>query len=431
MSDSSLCHRLIDFLRASPTAYHAAHNLASRLREQGFIALDESRAWSIKAGGKYYFLRADSTVVGFIVGKDMSPESGMRLVGAHTDSPCLKVKPQPEKNTKGYQQLGIEVYGGALLNPWFDRDLSLAGKVCYLDGAGVLQSALVNFQAPIAVIPSLAIHMDRGANENRTVNPQKDMSPILFQGEGTFNFRDVLGEQLRKEGVSDVAEVLDFDMSFYDVQAPAIVGLREEFLASARLDNLLSAFIGVEALANAGTDVTTIMVCNDHEEVGSNSDVGAAGTVLKDLFARLWPSEEDRQIALRTSLMLSVDNAHGVHPNYVSVHDDNHGPILNRGPVLKFDAKQSYATSSHSAAFLRRLAQQGEPLALQSYVTRADMRCGSTIGPITATTTGIKALDIGVPTFAMHSTRELAGAGDVQTLYDLIQRFFACDTVNL
>ncbi len=431
MSDFSLCHRFIEFLAASPTAFHAAKNLAARLSEQGFIALDENRAWSLEAGGKYYFLRADSTIVGFIVGKDTAPERGMRLVGAHTDSPCLKVTPQPEKNTKGYQQLGIEVYGGALLNPWFDRDLSLAGKVCYLDNSGALQSALVNFEAPIAVIPNLAIHMDRTANENRTVNPQKDMSPILFQGEGEFNFRELLREQLAKEGVSDVSEVLDFDMSFYDVQTPALVGLKQDFLVGARLDNLLSSFIGTEALANAGNEFTSIMICNDHEEVGSQSDIGAGGTALTDLLTRLWDNDEARQMALRASLMLSVDNAHGVHPNYLSFHDDNHGPILNKGPVIKFDAKQSYATSSHSAAFLRQLARQGDVLPLQSYVTRADMRCGSTIGPITASNTGVKALDIGVPTFAMHSTRELAGTADVQTLYQLIERFYACDSVSL
>ncbi|MFL0803088.1 MAG: M18 family aminopeptidase [Agarilytica sp.] len=429
MSRSQICAQFQQFLHASPSPYHAVENLAQLFNSSGFVRLSESEAWQLSPGGKYYFVRSDSTIAAFVLGKSNDVSSGIRMVGTHSDSPCLKVKPQPEKRTKGYQQLGIEVYGGALLNPWFDRDLSLAGRVCYLDGNQVLKSALVNFESPIAVIPSLAIHLDREANKNRTVNPQTDLNPILFQGKENFSFRELLLEKIRDDGAGDAVEVLDFDMSFYDVQQPSVIGLREDFFAGARLDNLLSSYIGALALTNASNDQTSLLICSDHEEVGSQSDVGAMGTVLEDLLTRLHPDAEQRQMAVRASLLLSVDNAHGIHPNYSNKHDDNHGPLLNQGPVLKFDAKQSYATSSHSSSFLKQLARKSPELPLQMFVTRADMRCGSTIGPITASNIGVKSLDLGVPTFAMHSTRELAGVKDIETLNTLLGRFYESETL--
>ncbi len=434
MSDRAVCDKFLKFLQASPSPYHATANLAVLLSDAGFSQLKEDQTWQLTPGGKYYFTRSDSTIVGFILGEKDSP-AGIRLVGAHTDSPCLKVKPQPEKNVKGYQQLGIEVYGGALLNPWFDRDLSIAGRACYLDDNNVLKSALVDFKDPIAVIPSLAIHLDREANKNRTVNPQTQLNPILFQGEsegkGTseFCFRNLLLEKLQSDGCNDAVDVLDFDMMFYDVQPPAVVGLKHDFFAGARLDNLLSSFIGALALIESDTKYSSILICSDHEEVGSQSDVGANGTVLEDLLTRIYLDAEQRQINIRASMLLSVDNAHGIHPNYTSKHDDNHGPLLNQGPVVKFDAKQSYATSSHSSSFLKRLARMEPELPLQMFVTRADMRCGSTIGPITASNIGVKTLDLGVPTFAMHSTRELAGTRDLETLFQLLMRFYNSETL--
>ncbi len=424
MSQTSICQEFQTFLQQSPSPYHAVKNLKQLFDDNNFTELSERETWQLNQGGKYYFIRSDSTIAAFVVGKNATPSEGVRVVGAHTDSPCLKVKPQPEKVTKDYQQLGVEVYGGALLNPWFDRDLSLAGRVCYLDRDDALQSALINFESPIAVIPSLAIHLDREANKNRTVNAQTDMNPILLQGEETFSFRELLLKQLHAEGYDDAKEALDFDLMFYDVQAPALVGLEQSFFAGARLDNLLSSFIGALALVNSSTDYSSILVCHDHEEVGSQTDVGAMGTVLDDLLTRMFPDLEQKQIATRASLLLSVDNAHGVHPNYASKHDENHGPLLNKGPVLKFDAKQSYATSAHSSSFFKQLARQAPELPLQMFVTRADMRCGSTIGPITAANIGIKTLDLGVPTFAMHSTRELAGVEDIETLHQLLQRYY-------
>ncbi|MFL0799115.1 MAG: M18 family aminopeptidase [Agarilytica sp.] len=429
MPHRQICNKFQQFLHASPSPYHAVENLGNVFKGAGFLRLDENQSWELKPEGKYYLVRSDSTIAAFVIGKENTGSSGIRMVGTHSDSPCLKVKPQPEKQTKGYQQLGIEVYGGALLNPWFDRDLSIAGRVCYVDKVQSLKSTLVNFESPIAVIPSLAIHLDREANVGRTVNPQTDLNPILFQGNEKFSFRELLLQKVRDDGASDAVEVLDFDMSFYDAQEPNVIGLKDDFFAGARLDNLLSSYVGALSLADASHEHTSIFICSDHEEVGSQSDVGAMSTVLDDILARLYPDPEQRQMAVRGSLLLSVDNAHGIHPNYVNKHDDNHGPLLNQGPVLKFDAKQSYATSTHSASFLKQLARQAPELPLQTFVTRADMRCGSTIGPITAAKVGVKTLDLGVPTFAMHSTRELAGVKDIDTLYDLLGRFYACESL--
>lgn len=430
MTESSVASSLLSFLAKSPTPFHATDQLKKLFLQNAFTELSERESWALEAGKKYFFTRSDSSIVAFIFGAEDIKKTGIRMVGAHTDSPCLKVKPQPEKLTKNYAQLGVEVYGGVLLNPWFDRDLSIAGKVSYLDKNHKLRSHLVDFESAVAVVPNLAIHLDREANIKRTVNPQTDMSAILLQSSEAIDFRKMLDQQLQKQGCDDVAEVLDFNLSFYDVQAPSVIGFNKEFIASARLDNLLSSFVGAHALIQADTKFSAILVCNDHEEVGSNTDIGAQGTMVADTLERLLPDPVERQLVLRKSLMFSVDNAHGVHPNYLQKHDEQHGPLLNQGPVLKFDANQCYATSSDSAAFVRSTAKQAN-VPLQSYVTRADMRCGSTIGPLTASNLGIKTVDIGVPTFGMHSIRELAGYRDVEYLNALISQFYATEDVSV
>ncbi len=431
MPGQALCDNFLGFLDKSPTPFHATKNLATLLSENGFTQLSEYQPWQTEPGKSYFFTRSDSTIVAFVIGKAAEPENGFRLVGAHTDSPCLKVKPNPESNKKSYQRLGIEVYGGALLNPWFDRDLSIAGKVCFVDDKDELNSTLINFEKPVAVLPSLAIHLNRDANKNKSVNPQTEMNPILFQGDETFSLRELLLKQLIKEGNTHIKEVLEYDLSFYDVQKASLVGLDDAFLVGARLDNLLSSYVAINALCEAGNAYTSIVVCNDHEEVGSRSDIGASGPTMDELLSRLYPGTEQRQIALRHALMFSVDNAHGIHPNYVEKHDGNHGPILNKGPVIKFDANQSYATTAPSAAFVRHLARSENDLPLQSYVTRADMRCGSTIGPLTSALLGVKTIDIGVPTFAMHSVREVAGTKDVDYLNTLLRLFYQKKSVCL
>lgn len=426
MQDTEFNQGLMDFIELSPTPFHAVEQITGRLECMGYQCLFESDSWQLEKGQGYYVTRNDSSIIAFKLGKNDIATSGVRMVGAHTDSPCLKVKPQPEIVKNGYFQLGVEVYGGALLNPWFDRDLSLAGRVSYLDDDEEVVHTLINFENPIAVIPSLAIHLDREANENRKVNAQTDIPPILLKlpSEEKPEFKKMLKQLMQQHhGIDDVEEVLDYELSFYDVQPPAFVGLHQDFIASARLDNLLSCYTGLMGLSEAGDDVTSILVCNDHEEVGSASSSGAQGTFLKSVLQRIAGNGENYSRMISQSMLISADNAHGVHPNYADKHDDNHGPVINQGPVIKTNANQRYASNSESSAIFKRLCQQAD-VPVQSFVVRSDMACGSTIGPITASEIGIKTLDVGVPTFAMHSIRELAGRWDAYYLYRVLREFF-------
>ena len=412
---------LLSFLDASPTPFHAALNLASRLKQAGFEEVKEQEAWSLKSGQGYYLLRNDSSILAWR--QPESYDAGLRLVGAHTDSPCLKVKPTPELHRTKYHQLGVEVYGGALLNPWLDRDLSLAGRVSFLDHAGELQHQLVDFETAIGTIPSLAIHLDRDANAGRTVNAQLHLPVLLGQGDEKLDIRVMLAEKLNAAG-AQVEQVLDYELSFYDTQPAALIGLKREFLASARLDNLLSCFIGLQGLLHAEVGQAQVLICTDHEEIGSQSACGAAGPMMEQWLERVMPNNEERNRALAASMLISADNAHGVHPNYADKHDENHGPILNRGPVIKLNANQRYATNSETSATFKQLALQ-EEVEVQAFVVRSDMGCGSTIGPITSAEVGVRTVDIGVPQFAMHSIRELAGVTDAHSLYRILKRFYA------
>ena len=415
---------LMDFLTASPTPFHAVHEMARRLTDGGFRHLPETDAWRLEPGGRYYTTRNDSSIIAWTVPAGASvPERGLRMVGAHTDSPCLKVKPRPESHRNGYLQLSVEVYGGALLNPWFDRDLSLAGRVSYLDRNGVLSHGLVDFREPVAVIPSLAIHLDREANESRSINPQTCLPPVLGRQGGDFNLMTLLRQRLEADAGAEVGQVLDHELVLYDTQPPALVGLEREFIASARLDNLLSCFVGLRALLDARGEAGALLVCNDHEEVGSTTAAGARGPMLTQMLERLLPAPEERNRALSRSMLISVDNAHGVHPNFADRHDGNHGPLLNHGPVIKINANQRYATNSETAAAFRRLAAD-EGVPVQTFVVRSDMACGSTIGPLAAAETGIRTVDVGAPQWAMHSVRELAGAADAFNLSRVLRRFF-------
>ena len=415
---------LLDFLARSPTPFHATANLAALLAAAGFKALVETADWALKPGGRYYSIRNDSSLIAFVLGTEALARHGIRMLGSHTDSPCLMVRPHPEKNRRGYFQLGVEVYGGALLNPWFDRDLSLAGRVVVRDPSGRLRSHLVDFHRPLAVIPSLAIHLDREANRNRSINAETDIQPLLGQlvGDATGDLRLLLAQELAVNGAA-VGEVLDFELCLYDTQPPARIGLGGEFIAAARLDNLLSCYVGVRALLASQGNETRLVVCSDHEEVGSASASGAQGPFLESVLMRLLPDATERTRALMASLLISADNAHGVHPNFPARHDDNHGPLLNRGPVLKVNTNQRYATNSVTAARLRQWARDAD-VPLQTFVARNDMGCGSTIGPLTATRIGVPTLDLGVPTLAMHSIRELAGAADAESLFTLATRCF-------
>jgi len=420
---------LLDFLRTSPTPFHATKNIATRLLAAGFIPLYDGDIWQLEPGKRYLVTRNDSSIIAFVYGKSPLLDSGIRLLGAHTDSPCLKVKPRAELNRRGYFQLGVEVYGGALLAPWYDRDLSMAGRVTYRDQADQIASTLVDFERPVAVVPSLAIHLDREANNARSINAQKDIVPLLLQlpaeDAALPDFRGLLhAELLRQQPQLAIKQVLDYEISLYDTQPPAMIGLEQDFIASARLDNLLSCFIGLQALLEADDQVSSLVICTDHEEVGSASCCGAKGPMLQQFLERLVPDGESRVRVIERSMMISADNAHGIHPNFMDRHDENHGPLLNRGPVIKVNANQRYATTSETSAFFRLLCEKaGVPV--QSFVARTDMGCGSTIGPVVASEVGIKTIDVGSPTFAMHSIRELAGARDGWYLYKATVEFFS------
>ena len=411
---------LLQFLAQSPTPFHATHQMSLALDLAGFTKLEEGDCWDLEPHVGYYITRNQSSIIAW-----RQPESfdnGIRMVGAHTDSPCLRVKPIPELFRKGYYQLGVEVYGGALLNPWFDRDLSIAGRVSYRRTDGQLANVLVDFVDPIATIPSLAIHLDREANTGRTVNAQQHLPVLLGQSDDQQDFRALLKQQVLSQD-DRVDDVLDYELSFYDVQAPAFIGLNREFLASARLDNLLSCYVGLQSLLSSGAGEAQVLVCTDHEEVGSASACGAQGPMLTQWLERLITDNETRYRMITQSMMISVDNAHGIHPNYLDKHDENHGPILNAGPVIKVNANQRYASNSETSAMFRALANDlGLPV--QSFVVRSDMGCGSTIGPITATEVGVRTLDIGVPQFAMHSIRELAGSDDAYNLCHILKGFY-------
>lgn len=418
---SSLLTQLLDFIKASPTPFHATQITANRLNAAGFKAIDEASAWTLQKG-RYFVTRNDSSIIAFNYDPDSLPNTGFKMVGAHTDSPCLKVKPNPVFECKGYQQIAVEVYGGVLLNPWFDRDLSLAGKVTYKCLDGQLRSALIDFEVPVATIPSLAIHLDREANNARTVNPQTDLPPIVAQVD--FDFHHQLIEQVKRcHSDAQIETILAFDLSFYDTQAPRLTGLHSDFIASARLDNLLSCFLALEALISSPQAPNAMIIFNDHEEVGSASYAGADGSFLVDVIDRLTPSSESKIRSLAASMLISTDNAHGVHPNFSAKHEPRHGPKLNGGPVIKINANQRYATNADTHAIFKSLCED-KGIPHQVFVTRSDMGCGSTIGPITASKLGIKTLDVGLPTFGMHSIRELAGAQDAQHLVDVLTAFY-------
>lgn len=417
--------RLLSFLQRSPTPWHATANMVQRLEEAGYRHLDETQPWTLVPGERIVVTRNDSSIIALQLPK--APLESLRMIGAHTDSPGLRLKPNAAIRGRDWLQLGVEVYGGALLAPWFDRDLGLAGRVHVRRADGRLNGVLINIERPVAVVPSLAIHLDREANSGRALNAQTQMAPVFLQG-GEHNDLDRLIKRwVYEQHDLENVEILDFELCLYDTQPPARVGVEGELVASARLDNLLSCFIGLEALLDGDGSQGVVLVATDHEEVGSASASGAQGPFLSDVLrrvhAQLGEDGEDGWVRLiQSSRMISCDNAHALHPNFADKHDAAHGPVINGGPVIKVNANQRYATNSATAALFRDLCREaGVPV--QTFVTRADMGCGSTIGPITATELGVPTLDVGVPQWAMHSIRETAGSKDPGYLIQVLTAF--------
>ncbi|MFC2993009.1 M18 family aminopeptidase [Halomonas tibetensis] len=431
MSQDDLIERLLDFLRGSPTPWHAVANMAARLESAGFRRLDEREPWQLAPGEKIYVTRNDSSIIALQL-----PESelnALRMIGAHTDSPGLRLKPSAAQASAGWLQLGVETYGGVLLAPWYDRDLGMAGRIHVRHPDGRLEGLLLNVERPVAIIPSLAIHLDRDVNQGRPINAQTQMAPVFLQGGESADLERLLKAWIAEQHGLEGVELLDFELGFHDMQPPARIGVAGELIASARLDNLLSCFTGLEALLAADGRQGAVLVANDHEEVGSASACGAQGPFLRNVLQRvsdqLGRGGEGEFIRLiQASRMISCDNAHALHPNFTDKHDAAHGPALNGGPVIKVNASQRYATNSATAAMFRDLCREAE-VPVQTFVTRADMGCGSTIGPITATELGVPTLDVGAPQWAMHSIRETAGAHDVEYLIRVLTAF--CNRAEL
>jgi aspartyl aminopeptidase len=425
---------LLRFIDRSPTPYHAVAEASARLRAAGFSELLEGELWELSPGDARYVVRGGGSLFAFVVGERGPAEAGFHLVGAHTDSPNLRVKPLPDVVKEGYRQLAVEPYGALLLHTWLDRDLSLAGRVTLAAPGGVV-TRLVDFGRPLLRVPNLAIHLQREiATKGLELNPQAHLVPVIGL-EGAPPLAELLVAELRAElgGALAPADVLGFDLMAYDREPAARAGARGEFLFASRLDNLASCHAAVSALAAAREARlpawTNAIVLYDHEEVGSRSASGAAGSFLADGLARLVAgvkggAPQGLARAASRSLLLSADMAHAVHPNFSDKHEPGHRPRLGGGPVLKVNSNQSYASDAvgiaHVTALCRSLG-----VTPQHFVTRSDLACGSTIGPLAAASVGIRAVDVGSPMLSMHSCRELAAADDVAPMIALLSAFHA------
>jgi len=426
MKQHQYIEELTQFIHSSPTSFHTVSTAVKLLESNGFVRLHEHDIWQPLPKGKYVVTRNDASLIAF----NRQPDKGataLHIVGAHTDSPGLKIKPKPAQKNQNYLQFGIEVYGGALLNPWFDRELSLAGRICWQQDRGnKLCSTLVDCKHPVAIIPSLAIHLDREANKKHTINPQNDLVPILGLSDKPDIDLDTILQKLLTDEHPDleIPANVDHELFFYDATPPVLTGLDQEFITGARLDNLLSCFAALQALLKANPAENSLIILNDHEETGSVSSSGARGPFLRDVLARLLPDEEYRQSVLRPSLLISADNAHAVHPNFSDKHDAGHLPLMGHGPVIKFNANQHYATTAETAAQFRQICNRAA-VPVQEFVMRNDMACGSTIGPLTAAEIGIDTVDIGIASLAMHSIRETAACADCWLLFQVLKTFFS------
>jgi aspartyl aminopeptidase len=422
---------LLRFLDRSPTPYHAVAECVRRLEGAGFRPLREAEIWTLEPDARRYVVRAEGSLVAFQAGRESPAEAGFRILGAHTDSPNLRLKPRPDRSAEGYRQLAVEPYGSPLLHTWLDRELSLAGRVSFRERSGPgVRTALVDFGRPLLRIPSLAIHLQREVHkEGLKLNAQQHLAPILGLADVPA-LAELLAAELRAGGASgaEAADVLAFDLMAYDAQPASVAGARGEFVCAPRLDNLVSCHAAVTALAETASASlgrgTRMIVLYDHEEVGSRSAQGAAGTLLSDALERSvagWKDGAPQGLARAAarSLLVSVDMAHAVHPNYADRHEPEHRPVVGKGPVLKVNANQSYASDAETSALFASLcAEVG--ICPQHFVVRSDLPCGSTIGPISAARVGIRTVDVGSPMLAMHSCRELAGSADVAPMIQVL-----------
>ncbi|MGW1894505.1 M18 family aminopeptidase [Streptomyces sp. NPDC002004] len=414
---------LMSFLAASPSPYHAVANAAERLEKAGFRQVAETDAWDGSTGGKYV-LRGGA-IVAWYVPEGAAPHTPFRIVGAHTDSPNLRVKPLPDTGAHGWRQVAVEIYGGPLLNSWLDRDLGLSGRLSLRDGS----TRLVNVDRPLLRVPQLAIHLDRSVtSDGLKLDKQRHLQPVWGLGNDVSD-GDLIRFLEQEEGI-DKGSVTGWDLMVHSVERPAHLGRDRDLVAGPRMDNLLSVHACTAALAavagSSDLPYIPVFAAFDHEENGSQSDTGADGPLLgsvleRSVFAR-GGSYEDRARAFAGTVCLSSDTGHAVHPNYAERHDPTHHPRANGGPILKVNVNNRYATDgSGRAVFAAACDKAG--VAFQTFVSNNSMPCGTTIGPITAARHGIKTVDIGVAILSMHSARELCGADDPFLLANALVAF--------
>lgn len=413
---------LADFVAASPSSYHAAAEVARRLADAGFSRLEEDQAWDVAPGGRYVVVR-DGAAIAWTVPGDATATTPAHILGAHTDSPGFKLKPQPTTGSRGWLQAAVEVYGGPLLSSWLDRELRLAGRLALADGRVVLADT-----GALLRLPQLAIHLDREANTGLALDKQFQTQPVWGLGDPTQE--DILAELAGSAGVS-ASDIRGYDVVIADTARGAIFGKDRAFFASGRLDDLASVHAGVVALEKIDTAVSgpiAILAAFDHEELGSNSRSGAGGPLLEDILGRVYDAlgadASERRRAFSASWCLSSDVGHSVHPNYAHKHDPVVQPVLGSGPILKLNANQRYATDAVGSAAWRGWCETAD-VVTQEFVSNNNVPCGSTIGPITATRLGIRTVDVGIPILSMHSARELAGVSDLHDLTRVAGAFFA------
>ncbi|OWM65483.1 probable aspartyl aminopeptidase [Punica granatum] len=457
--DSSVVSDLISFLNAAPTAFHAVDEAKRRLVKAGYERISEREDWKLEAGKKYFFTRNHSTIVAFAIGKKYVAGNGFYVVGAHTDSPCLKLKPVSKVTKGGYMEVGVQTYGGGLWHTWFDRDLTVAGRLMIReekDGSVSYVHKLVRLEEPIMRIPTLAIHLDRNVNSDGfKVNTQSHLVPVLATSikaelnkpvaENGSNqeksisdnpkHHSLLLQMLAKEAGCKPEEICDFELQACDAQPSVVAGAMKEFVFSGRLDNLCMSFCSLKALIDATSSESSledesgvrVVALFDHEEVGSDSAQGAGSPAMLDTLSRITNSfgsdSKLLQKAIQKSFLVSADMAHALHPNYMDKHEENHQPKMHRGLVIKHNANQRYATNAVTAFIFREIAKKHD-LPIQDFVVRNDMGCGSTIGPIIASGVGIRTVDVGAPQLSMHSIREMCAVDDVKHSYEHFKAFF-------
>ena len=412
---------LIDFIDASPSPWHAVATATARLDAQGYSALDETARWSLQAGGRYYVVRGGAALIAFVMGSQPLTETGFRIVGTHTDSPALRLKPKATLASDGLARLAVEVYGGPILASFTDRDLSLAGRVVVQTKTGLVPR-LLRFPRPLLRLPNLAIHMNREVNEQGLKLNRQTELPLLLAQLSLLSASDEHSAEARFRGLlasavqAEACDIQSWELNVHDAQPGSLWGANEEFIASRQLDNLASSCAALRALVATPQPTATCMAALfDHEEVGSESATGAEGSFLADVLTRISSQmgldAEDQLRARARSFFISADMAHAYQPNFPAAYEPAHKVAVNGGPVIKTHASQRYATQAETAArFMRCCKTAGVPF--QQYAHRSDLGCGSTIGPLLAAQLGIASVDVGSPMWAMHSARESAGVLD-------------------